>query len=439
MGKEVLIITYYWPPAGGPGVQRMLKFARYLKEFGWNPVILTTSNGTFPSRDETLLHDVPEGIPVYTSRTIEPFTLYNKLKGVKSKEMSTGLIGLQHPSRLQRFSNYIRANYFIPDARKGWNITALKKAHKIINNHRIKAIITTGPPHSTHLIGRKLKSTYGLPWIADFRDPWTSVFYNHYFPRTNSTKAKDLKLESAVLKEADAVTVISNGLKREYISRAKETVVLYNGFDKNDLKPRVNQKSEKFTLHYIGSFKPNQNVPALWEAIAELKKEGNINEHNFEVRLTGKLDPGVNNELKTSAISPLIKTEGYVPHHMATQKMQQSALLLFIIPQEKDNHLIITGKLFEYMASLTPLLPIGPTGGDAAKIIRSSGRGEMADYEDKETLKRYISYYIAYWKEHDQVPYHHAFDDKLQQYSRKQLTQSLATLLDQITDRSHAY
>ena len=432
--KKILIITYYWPPAGGPGVQRILKFVKYLRDFGWQPILVTPKDGTYPSRDESLEADIPEDVEVIKTATFEPFAIYNALMGKKNKkEMSIGLIGLNDKSWKTRVTNFIRANYFIPDARKGWNKYAYKAAKAIIENEKIEAVLTSGPPQSTHLIGLKLKNKFKLPWVADFRDPWTNVFYNHFFPRTNSTIKKDYSLESKVLTTSDGILTATQGIADEFSDRQSRYEIIHNGFDENDIKSYSKTKSEKFTLVYTGNFKPNQDLPTLWKVLEELQKESKINDSNFALKFIGKMDPGVKQTLQQSPISTLVAFGEYVPHQEAVLQMQQASMLLFVVPNEKNNALIITGKLFEYLASLTPLLSIGPKKGNADQILNNVGRDAIIDYDDFERLKSAIEHHIDHWVSNDSISFQHEMDEGLKRYSRKELTGKLATMLNQLT------
>jgi glycosyltransferase involved in cell wall biosynthesis len=432
--KKVLIISYYWPPAGGPGVQRILKFSKYLPENGWQPIIIAPENGTYPAIDTTMLEEIPESCIVYRTKTLEPFTLYNTLKGNKNKkEMSVGMIGLQDKSRVQKLSNYVRANYFIPDARKYWKRYVLKAVKVIMKEHKIDAFITTGPPHSTHLAGLEIKRKYKLPWVADFRDPWTNIYYNNMLPRTAKTKTKDAALETKVVQSCDAMIVATEGLKREFEDRKNDIQVILNGFDQSDIIPLKLKKQEKFTLAYIGNFKPNQNVKALWDVLEELNAKGVIHSNNFCLKLTGKADQSITQRLTEGPLRQLTEIEGYVPHKVATQRMQEASLLMFIIPQDKNNGLILTGKLFEYLASRTPLLSIGPVNGDADKVLQLAGRSGIIDYSDTKAMTSRIQHFIETWQKQKKIPYRHETDDALLQFSRQEQTHKLASLLHKIT------
>ncbi|MBN4052021.1 glycosyltransferase, partial [Cytophagaceae bacterium AH-315-L13] len=304
--QKVLIFTYYWPPASGPGVQRFLKFAKYFPENGWEPIVIAPKNGSYPYYDETLLNDIPSNVEIHHTKTLEPFTLYNFLRGAKGKSVPVAMTGIKDSSSpLQKISKYIRANYFIPDARIGWNKYAIKKANEIISNTEINAIITTGPPQSTHLIGLHLTKIHNLPWIADFRDPWTTVYYNKFLPRTESSKRKDKNLENTILQNADIVTTVSPGIKKEFEDRAKRAEVIYNGFDENDIYSGELTPTTKFKLAYIGNYKPNQDVEALWQAIKELKEEMSDFDRNFNLSFTGIVDPNIINKINDLGLADL--------------------------------------------------------------------------------------------------------------------------------------
>jgi glycosyltransferase involved in cell wall biosynthesis len=431
--KKVLVITYYWPPASGPGVQRFLKFCKYLPEFGWDPVVLTVAAGSSSSEDPSLDQDVFSNLAIYKSRTFEPYTAYNRLRGSKGNAMPVSLMGIKEDKRfIQKLSLYVRANYFIPDARKGWKPYALKKVTTIMEEHDIDAVITTGPPQSTHLIGLELKKRYNLPWLVDFRDPWTTVYYNKFFPRTAATERKDKALEDEVLKKADAVVAVSEGLGAEFNERAKSLEIIYNGFDIEDMPEIENERTEQFTLEYIGNLKPNQNPDKLWMALRELLVEEQGFKDQFRLNLTGNIDSYIADDLKYKYdLSTILNVVPYVSHNEAVERMVKTNMLLFIVPEADNNHLIITGKLFEYMASKTPILSIGPTDGDAAKLLKEAERDEMLAYNAKDEIKEQILSQFISWKDGGKMQWKHANSD-LNKFSRKHLTEKLGNVLTAI-------
>lgn len=430
--KKVLVFTYYWPPASGPGVQRVLKFCKYLSNFGWQPIVVTVKNGSYPAQDESLLQDVPQDIIIYKTKTNEPFTYYNFLRGKKGKEVGVGMMDVKSKKTLlNHLSLYIRANYFVPDARKGWKPYALKEAEKIINSNTIDAVFTSGPPHSTHLIGLELKEKYNLPWIADFRDPWTEIYYNKDLPRTKKALLKDKNLEVQVLKKADIITTVSSGLKKELSSKGK-VVTIYNGFDEEDFVDSENITQENFKLTYTGNFKPNQNVNTLWIALHQLIEEEASFKQDLQIQLVGNVDENVLKAIKNNKLSSNTKAVGFVNHKEAINYMKNASMLLFIIPQANNSKLILTGKLFEYLASGTQMLSIGPISGDAAKIIASCNRKEMIEYQDVLSMKKSIKQAYNHWKLNG-VCERHTLNDAVKLYSRKGQTKELANLLNKIS------
>ncbi len=431
--KKLIILSYYWPPAGGPGVQRFLKFSKYLSSYGWHAIVITPANGSYPYLDRSLNKDIPDDIEVVRTKTFEPFTLYNRLTGKKGKEVSVAMTGFKNSrSPVQRMAKYIRANFFIPDARKGWIPYAVKAAEKILALEPIDAIISTGPPHSTHLAAWQLKQKFKLPWIADFRDPWTSVYYNRFFPRSDKSKRKDKALEDKVLNTADAVSVISPGLKEEFEDRAKRLEIIYNGYDQDDFEHLNHPIHKHFILAYVGNLKPNQNVSALWSALAALKKSIPDFSNHFSLQITGLADDRIKEDMKLAGISDLVKFYPFVQHHEAVQRMASADMLLFVIPDSEGNQLILTGKIFEYLATQRPMLSIGPANGNAAEILQTCGREAMISYEDKESMLKAIR--TAYLRSHSPGYVPHKIENKAhERFSRKGMTEKLANLLNDLT------
>lgn len=400
MNKKVLIFTYYWPPAGGVAVQRWLKFSKYLPESGWEPIIITVENGSYPYYDESLLKEISPSLRVYRTETFEPFELYNLLRGEKGKSLPLVAVGSYgEKSFFQKISEYIRANLFVPDARKGWVKYAIEQAEEILKKEQIDTIVTTGPPHSTHLIGLKLKEKFKVKWLADFRDPWTGIFYNAILPRTEATKQKDKELETKVLQAADIVTVIGQGLKREFENSAKKMEVVPNGYDESDFNEFksaiLNLPSAIFTIRYVGNMMASQNVEALWKAIGKIRNLPS----EIRIEFIGRVDEEVRKSLERNSLSDCFRELDFVDHRRAIQWMQEADLLLFIIPDVKDNTLIVTGKLFEYLASQTEIISFGPIDGDAAEILSQCGRKKMIDYHDEAETEKQLHAMMNYFSE----------------------------------------
>lgn len=433
MKKKVLIFTYYWPPAGGVAVQRFLKFSKFLPEFGWEPIIITVHNGSYPYYDESLLKEVAPSLRVYRTKTFEPFELYNLLRGQKGKTMPLVTVGAdKNKSFFQKFSEYIRANFFVPDARKGWVPYAVKKAEEILRTENIDAIITTGPPHSAHLIGLALKEKYGVKWVADFRDPWTKIVYNDMLPRREETKRKDEELETQVIKTADCCVVISPGMKEQFEDRAKKIEVIFNGYDEdnflsNETKPKLVSDTDSFTIRYIGNLMASQNTPTLWKAIAELRKTNNA---KIKLEFTGRVDGEIQNSIALEGINDITTYNPFTDHQTAINLTRNASLLLFAIFNLPNSKLVITGKIFEYMASRSEIISFGPTDGDASAILKSVGRKPMIGFKDyAETLGQLQSSY-NYWQKNG-----HSFkyaDRRFEMFTRRNQSAALAGILDNV-------
>ncbi len=433
--KSALILTYYWPPAGGPGVQRWLKFVKYLEEFGWKAHILTVKDGTYSALDEGLEKEVPGNITVYKTKSRDPFRFYNLLKGKKDGSVSVALINInKKKSLVDRLAMYIRSNFFIPDARKGWVPYAYKEALRIIEEDNIDLIVTTGPPHSTHLTGLKIKKKTGIKWLADLRDPWTTVYYNDVFPRTDRTRKIDKKYEDDVLRYADAISVVSPGMQKEFSSRNNNVQVVMNGFDLIDMKLAGNAPDgdAKFCLTYAGNFKPNQHIPEIWDGICELINEDEGFGKDFRLRFVGNVDASVPDYFAEKRLEENLDLVSYVPHAEVTRLMAGSDILLFVVPQSRNNKLIITGKLFEYLASGTPVLSVGPTDGDAAGILTETGREKMLAYIDKQEFKQKLMQLYLDWKAKggklDRLDI-----SMLDKYSRKSSARKISGIMNNIT------
>lgn len=432
--KKVLVFTYYWPPGSSPGVQRWLKFTKYLHKFGWTPEIVTVNNGNFPSYDHSLEKEIHPDIQVHKTKTLEPFRVFNLLTGNKGASSPVGMSGIKgSTSPIKKLGLFIRANFFIPDARMGWNFFALNKGRKLLNSRNYDAVISTGPPHSTHLVCKKLKSEFDIKWLADFRDPWSTVYYNKYLPRTERSTQKDLRLERSVLKNADAVITISEGLQKELSNLGADVSVVYNGFDEEDFNFVKNIPKKRFELCYIGNFKDNQNTTALWSALTEIIKENESFSKQFKLNLTGNISPNVDHQLK-QIFGDHYEQNSFVDHDKAVELMVDTTMLLFIIPECEGNEYILTGKLFEYLASGTEMLSIGPVKGNAARIIKECGQFEMVDYTDKKQIKDTI---LRFFKngQRELSTSKQSISPEVMKYSRKMQTKELSVVLNKMISK----
>ncbi|WP_405572195.1 glycosyltransferase family 4 protein [Winogradskyella sp. Asnod2-B02-A] len=427
MSCKTLIITYYWPPAGGPGVQRWLKFVKYLPEFGIEPIVYCPDNPNYPIIDQSLVNEIPDNITILKQPINEPYGLASWFSKGSSKKISSGVIPkAKKQSLIEKAMLYVRGNYFIPDARKNWVQPSVSFLSDYIEKHKIKTIITTGPPHSLHLIGLQLKAKLGVRWLADFRDPWTTIGYHKDLKLTDSSKAKHIDLEQKVLNTADEIIVTSNHTKNEFQTKTKQPIiVITNGYDAHSV--RVEGKDEKFTLSHIGSLLSERNPVVLWETLSELIQDDKAFSEAFKLQLIGVVSDDVIESIHQNGLNNHVDVVGYVSHNEALKFQMQSQLLLLIEIDSEDTKAIIPGKVFEYIVSETPILAIGPKDADVEQIIKSTNTGTYFDYQQKAELKLQI------------LNYFEAFKNKtltvnaigLQQYSRKVLTQKLSEIIKQ--------
>lgn len=422
--KKVLIITYYWPPSGGAGVQRWLKFAKYLPEFGWQPIILTVDPqyASYPQRDESLLSEVDPGCLVYTTKSFELYNLYKLISG--KKEVPYG--GFANDSKegiFQKVSKFLRGNFLLPDPRKGWNRYAYKKAVELIRQYNIDTVVTTSPPHSTQLIGLKLKKRFNIQWIADLRDPWTDIYYYNQFSHTALARWIDKSYERKVVGNADLLITVSEDVKRLFAEKsvlpvADKIAVIPNGFDEDDFKiPSVPAERRKI-ITYTGTISEAYDVGCLLKALSSLDDRL---KSVLLIRFVGKVPPSVEQKFRAAGLQ--LELVGYVDHPKSIEYLFRSDLLLLVIPKVKNNRGILTGKFFEYLASHKPILAIGPTDGDLAKIIQETQCGKLFDYDDTEGMFNYIQ---------DQLvnPQVRTNPELANQYSRKELTRKIVQLLE---------
>lgn len=424
--KKALIITYYWPPAGGPGVQRWLKFSKYLPEYGVEPVIYKPKNPSYPTIDQSLSKDVPYDLEIIEKSIFEPYALAQLFSKKETKTLSKGIIkSKEKQSRLQRLMLYIRGNFFIPDARKFWVKPSVKAISKIIDSQRIDCIITTGPPHSLHLIGHQLKSKFPqLHWIADFRDPWTNIGYHKDLKLSEKSAQKHLNLENKILKAADDILVTSFETKNEFEGKTNKPIhLITNGFDESD--PVEVELDENFTLSHIGSLMSLRNPEVLWRALAELIQDVEHFKSFFELRLVGNVSEQIINSIYDSGLKEYLNYTGYVNHQTALNFQHSSQVLLLIEIDSEETRGIIPGKIFEYLRTQRPIIAIGPENWDVEKIIENTKTGECFNYNDKEALKSTIHQcFETFLKGKLKVQ-----PENISQFSRQNLTQRLAEVI----------
>ena len=397
--KKILIISYYWPPAGGPGVQRWLKFVKYLPEFGWNPTLFIPENPSYPLVDESLIEEVPENVEIIKTKIWEPYQLA-ELFGKDNKKYKAGQFDVaKNQNWRSKLSIWIRGNFFIPDARVFWVRPSVKFLKKYLRENHYDALVTTGPPHSMHLIGLKLKKEFpNLKWIADLRDPWTEISYYQHLKLTKNSDAKHRNLEQQVFENADITLATSYTDAENFRKKGANAFCITNGFDGEISSNKDKKSTEKFTLSYIGVMEQLRDPDNLWKVLGEIISENSDFKNNFELKLVGKIDPLILNDLENSNLKNSIKDLGYLSHERSMEEMRTSTLLLITNFPDSQFQGIIPGKLFEYLQSGNTIISIGPEKSDVAQMLNETNTGKHFSMQNSDDLKTFILEKYSLWK-----------------------------------------
>lgn len=435
--KRVLIISYYWPPSGGAGVQRWLKFSKYLRECGWEPVIFTPENPEYPGLDPSLEKDIPEGITILKTKIWEPYQLYKFFTGRKKEEkVQAGFIS-EHkkPGLAERVATWLRGNLFIPDARRFWIRPSIRFLTRWLKENHVDAMVSSGPPHSTHLIALGVKKKTRIPWLADFRDPWTQIDFYDKLMLTSWADHRHKRLEKEVLGLADKVVIVSpNWAKDMRTLFPRDIEVLTNGFDPQDFENLPGFEYDRFSITHLGSLNADRNPYQLWKVLGKMVRENDFFRKNLLIRLIGKTDISVLEALEENSLIPYLEKVNYLPHDQALALASRSALLLLPINDTPNVMGITPGKLYEYLALKRPILVIGPEDGDTARIIGETQSGKVAGFSDFEKMQKYLAEYSAEFQQ-GKLNSKSTGTDK---FSRKELTKTLAAILEEITGKKHS-
>ena len=443
--KRLLIITYYWPPTGGSGVQRWVKFSKYLPEFGWQPVVYTPENPEQLARDESLLRDIPACVEVLKTHITEPYEVYRRLTGGKRGQQEVNPVNAQKKNWKQRLSLWVRGNCFVPDPRIGWVRPSVRFLKKYLAEHPVDAVVTTGPPHSVHLIGRGLKRALGLHWIADFRDPWTEMFYYKHLGLGAAADRRHHRLEQSVLDEADTVISVSPPVRDDFQAKTKTPVVLItNGFDESDFPVESggsgSAPAKPFTrvgsgvseakpdsgagaaavppirLVHTGLFAADGNPLNLWDALSRRCEADPAFRARLEIRLAGKVDTAITEAIRARGLGDCLVDLGYLPHDETVREQRAADILLLPLRQEPEYAKVLPGKIFEYLAARRPVLGIGQPDSAAARILRDAGAGDMFDWDEQDALLSFLD-----------APHPQTAD--IGKYTRRALTAQLTQIL----------
>lgn len=423
--KRALIITYYWPPAGGPGVQRWLKFVKYFREFGVEPIVYAPENPNYPLVDENFSFEIPSDIEIIKQPINEPYRFAKLFSKKKTKQISSGIISKKDISAMEKLMLYIRGNFFIPDARVGWVKPSVIFLSKYISENDVDIIITTGPPHSLHLIGQQLQKELNLKWIADFRDPWTTIHYHKSLRLNKASERKHKALEASVLKTADIITVTSPTTKKEFEMITKTPIeVITNGYDVS--KEELSFKRDStFSISHIGSLLSERNPQVLWKMLAEICHENTSFKNDLLLKFAGAVSEEVKKSIENFGLNENCKYLGYVSHSEALKLQNTSQVLLLVEINSSDTRAIIPGKLFEYLAARRPIVALGPKKSDIEGVLNETKSGKFFTYWDDKELKSEILQLYNQFKSGDLE----IASEGIEKFSRRELTKQMATLL----------
>ena len=431
MMKRVLVITYYWPPAGGSGVQRWVKFAKYLPGEDWQPVIYTPENPELTSVDKTLADDIPPEAEILKTRITEPYRIYRSLTGKSGeKQGEVNPISGGKKSLFQKLSLFIRGNFFIPDPRCFWVRPSVKYLLRYLKDHPVDIIVSTGPPHSMHLIAMKVAKATKLPWIADFRDPWTRMFYFKHLHLTSWARRRHIALEKQVLDSASAIVTVTKPLQEEFQSMTSTPVhCITNGYDESDFRQIV-EPDGFFNITHTGLFAADGNPETLWKVLADKCRTDSDFRKLLRIRLVGKTDREITESVMEHGLTENLRNLGYQPHQVAAREQMGASVLLLPQRKEPEYKAVLTGKIFEYMAAGHPILGIGMTECTMADVLNETRSGTMLDWNDYEGTKNFIDRCWEKFKADDPEPE----NADISRYSRKELTGRMARLMESLLE-----
>ena len=454
--KRVLIITYYWPPSGGSGVQRWVKFAKYLPSEGWQPVIYTPDNPELTAVDKTLSAEIPPEAEIIRRPIFEPYGIYRKLMGKgASTDIKTMIEGsssgdpasvtaaaaggdvtpIRSGSKTwkQRLSLWIRGNVFVPDPRVGWVRPSVRFLKKYLKEHPVDAIVTTGPPHSMHLIGLRLSRATGLPWISDFRDPWTKMYYLKHLGLSKRTWRRLGKMEQRVLDGSSTVLAVTPLVQEDFQARTRTPVAMItNGYDREDFSGPEPVPDGFFNIVHTGLFASDGNPLVFWKVLGSMVSDDPEFADRLRLRLVGKVDREVFDAIAAAGLREHVVSLGYLDHAGAVREQRGATLLILPLRNDPEYRPILPGKLFEYLAARRPILGIGQEDGAMARVLSETGAGITADWQNESAIRATLE---SAWNAFRQPTGLPPVTGDISRFERRALTASLARLLNSLSDR----
>lgn len=432
--KKVLVISYYWPPSGGIGVLRTLKFVKYLRNYGWEPILVVPSNATYPYLDENNYKDVPENLEVLKCPIMEPFGLFKKLSGRKKNEPLNNPIEVNDKKQnwVDKIGIWIRGNFFIPDARALWIRPTVKRILSYLEDHKVDAIFTDGPPHTNTRIGYLVAQKTGLPWLADFQDPWTQVDYLQKFKLTKYAWKRHRKMEQLVFERANKITAANPGCAKQLESiGAKNISSLYYGYDEDDFKNIVKHPNKKFTITHAGLLGADRSPDNLFKILKQLSQEFPDFGAHLEICLMGQVDISVIQSIKSHGLAHILNLKGTVSRLEVLQEIMDSHILLLCINKAYNASARIPAKVFEYLRTGNPILALGPSKSDITDLLTSVHRLGAIQYENEAEIYRFVKEKYLLFK--TDADLNTTISQDIKNLSNELITKDLAVLLNSIT------
>ncbi len=442
----VLMVAYYYPPAGGAGVQRTLKFSRYLPEFGWRPHLLVPRDADYPVEDHSLIDEIPSDAVVHRTRIVEPYGLYRRVTGRRGKharslDVATLSRDAHEDRKLsERFSEWMRSTFFIPDARIGWFPFAVRAGLRVVNAERPSVIYSSAPPYTCHLIGLRLHRRTGLPWVADFRDSW--VDWLSAARRSGLARKIDLSMEGAVLRTASALVSVSRGVADDLVSRHPESAdrswhFIPNGFDPPDIEDaapdRAGVADTELLVTYTGTLYGPRHPRTLVDALESLDAEGHPCVGSMRFRFVGRTADSIRDDVARRRVASRFEFAGYVDHARAVALSKASDAMLLVIDDTPQSAGILTGKIFEYIGLRKPVLAIAPAG-EARDILEDELRcGWVASPGDVGMMKEKL---IAMWTAWKDGTLEGPESSALGRFTRREQTAALAAVFEECVGKA---
>ncbi len=439
--RRVLIVAYYFPPSGGPGVQRVLKFVRYLPDFGWDPAVLTVSDADYPARDESLLAEIPESVPVTRTSIPEPYTVYRRLTGRKRGEAVDVNVNYEAGRRVpvkERLAQWVRGMFFIPDARVGWLATGIRPGVAAAKSFGADLVYSSSPPYTCALLGRAVAKRAGLPWVPEFRDPWTGFLSAPRRPWP--AKGFERRLERGVYRDAQRLVTAWDGIRADFTGKYPDEDeskfrLVPNGYDPEDLEGIAPRLNDRFTIVYTGSMYGVRNPDTVLQAVARLLADGRVDADRIRLRFVGRFGDEVRAMFRRPEVAAVVEERGYVPHAESVAELMGAHALLLVVDDVAGSEGIVPGKVFEYVGARRPVLAVAPEGA-VAELVRDTGAGRVLARDDVDGIADAVAALYREWETTGETRFP-GREDEVRRLSRRERTRDLAGIFDEVLEERH--